>query len=336
MIDWLTYRVQVASHDPLANGAVMKVAPGGEVEWTSTARMALAGSYDASVYARSLDSRTVELSGNPTKYFQGHNLWGSNDAFGLGTALAHDLQQPLRIHVQQIEQVSRVDIAGLLDLGTPARVQEVVRALGQAGTMRNRGRGNNADEGTVYWGKRSRRWALKIYDKRRELLSTKAAFDLPTTTAIASGKLRVELVLRGMELKEMGLKTLAQWSTVEPMRLLAEFLSTLELPDQAPRLDVAALPRHLRLPFMQWAQGDDLRELYPRPTFYRHRKQLLAFGVDVAVPPAEPMTHISELTDQLVGYRHLPDLRTLSFWEPSADDRSRLPTFEPGSLAVPA
>lgn len=336
MIDWLTYRIQVASHDPLANGAVVKLSPGGEIDWTSTARMQMAGSYEASVYARSLDSRTVELSGNPTKYFQGHNLWGSNDAYGLGVALASDVQQRLGICFQEIHEASRVDIAGLLDLGSPKHVQELVRALGQAATMRNRGRGNNADEGTVYWGKRSRRWALKIYDKQRELLSTKAAHDLPTTAALASGKLRVELVLRGMELKEMGLKTLTQWSTVEPMRLLSEFLNTLELPDQLPRLDVAALPRHLRLPFMQWAQGDDLRSLYSKATFYRHRKLLLTFGVDVAVPPAVPMTHVSELTDQLVGYRHLPDIRTLTFWEPSAADCLRLPTYEPGGLAIPA
>lgn len=336
MIDWLTFRAQVALHDPLANGAVMKVAPGGEVEWTSTARMQLAGSYDTSVYARSLDSRTVEISGNPTKFFQGHNLWGSNDAYGLGVALALDVQERLGIKVQEIGEASRVDIAGLLHLGSPAAVQDVVRALGQAGTMRNRGRGNNSDEGTVYWGKRSRRWSLKVYDKQREVLSTKAARDVPLTAAIASGKLRVELVLRGMELKELQLKRLDRWSTVEPMTLLAGFLANLELPAQSPRLELDALPRHLKLPFMQWAQGDDLRALYPKPTFYRYRKLLLGWGVDIAVPPADPMTHISELTNGELGYGHLPDIRTLGFWEPSADDQAQLPTFTPGGLALPA
>lgn len=336
MIDWLTYRARVKRHNPLANGAVMKVAPGGEVEWTSTARLPLVGSYDASIYARSLDSCTIELSGNPVKFFQGHNLWGSNDVYGLAHHLAKDVQGRLGVEVEELEELSRVDIAGLLHLGSPAAVQEMVRALGQAGTLRNRGRGNNSDEGTVYWGKRSRRWALKIYDKEREVLSTKAAFDVPAVAAVASGKLRVELVLRGMELKEMGLKKLSGWSTVEPMKLLAEFLNNLELPDQAPRLEMSDMPRHLRLPFMQWAQGDDLRALYPKPTFYRYRKLILGWGVDIAVPPEAPMTHISELTDGRCGYRHLPDIRTLSFWEPSQAERDQLPTFTPGGIPVSA
>lgn len=337
MIDWLTYRVQVATHDPLANGAVMKMGPGGELEWTTTSRMQLAGSYEASVYVRSLDSRTVEISGNPVKFFQGHNLWGSNDAYGLGVSLALDVQQRLGLRVQEIGEASRVDIAGLLHLGSPALVQDMVRALGQAGTMKSRGqRANAADEGTVYWGKRSRRWSLKIYDKQREVLSTKAAQDVPLTAAIAEGKLRVELVLRGMELKGMNLKRLEQWSTLEPMTLLNSWLHLLHLPEQAPRLDVSDLPRHLKLPLMQWAQGDDLRALYPKPTYYRYRKLLLGWGIDIAVPPAEPMTHISELTDNRVGYRHLPNLTSLSFWEPSEADRAKLRTFEPGGVSLNA
>lgn len=332
MIDWLTFRATVGKHDPLANGAVVKLLPGGETEWTTAARMALAGSYDPSVYIRSVDPHIIEISGNPVKHYQGHNLWGSNDVRGLAGVLLADVGEHFALDVKAPRTLSRVDIAGLLDLGEPSMVQDVLRSLGQAATMRNRGRGNNADEGTVYWGKRSRRWSLKIYDKQREVMSTKATSDVATTAALASGKLRVEVVLRGLQLDDLSLRQLDGWSTVDPMHLLRDFLVKLELPDQQPRLDVACLPRHLRAPFFQWAQGDDLRSLYARPTFYRYRKQLLEIGVDIAVPPSEPITHVSELTNNLVGFKNLPDIRTMSFWEPSVDDLCRLPSFDPGAL----
>lgn len=35
-----------------------------------------------------------------------------------------------------------------------------------------------------------------------------------------------------------------------------------------------------------WRQGRDLRQVYPKPTFYRHRAALLhTLGVDIAAPP---------------------------------------------------
>ncbi len=336
MIDWLTFRASTAPHDPLANGAVMKFDREANTEWISPARLPLIGSYDASITVRSLDRCVVEVSGNPAKFFQGHNLWGSDFVPGLAAAMCDQVEVMAGLEVRDVRSLSRVDVAALVDVGSPEQVRELIRALGAAGTLRHRGKGQLMEEGTVYWGKHSRRWALKVYDKQREVLSTKTVFDLPTVSAIASGKLRVELVLRGMELKTMNLRTLEQWSTVDPMKLLAEFLQSLELPDQSRRLDVAALPRHLRAPFMQWAQGDDLRTLYPKPTFYRYRRALLEWGVDISVPPAEPMTHTNEILGRSIGYAHLPDIRTLGFWQPSAAERALLPTFEAGPVVKSA
>lgn len=328
MIDWLTFRAITAPHDPLANGAVMKFDREQNTEWISPARLPLIGSYDASITVRSLDVCMIEVSGNPSKFFQGHNLWGSDYVPALAAAMCDQVEHMTNLEVREIRTFSRVDVAGLVDLGSPELVKETIRALGNAGTLRHRGKGQLMEEGTVYWGKHSRRWALKIYDKQREVLSTKSVLNVPVTAALASGKVRVEVVLRGKELTDMQLRNIEQWSRVEPMTLLAAFLQTLELPDQLPRMDVAALPRHLKLPFMQWAQGDDLRSLYPRPTFYRYRKALLEWNIDISVPPAEPMTHVNELLEKSVGYRHLPDIRTLGFWEPSEEERALLPTFQ--------
>ena len=43
------------------------------------------------------------------------------------------------------------------------------------------------------------------------------------------------------------------------------------------------LPTRLRLVYQTWKNGDDLKQIMTKPTFYRVRKQLLAFGIDIAV-----------------------------------------------------
>ena len=42
-------------------------------------------------------------------------------------------------------------------------------------------------------------------------------------------------------------------------------------------------PWTLRLVYQTWKNGDDLKQIMTKPTFYRVRKQLLAFGIDIAV-----------------------------------------------------
>jgi II/X family phage/plasmid replication protein len=65
-------------------------------------------------------------------------------------------------------------------------------------------------------------------------------------------------------------------------------LSTLEISDSN-MIDTTALdalPARLKAVYQLWKEGHDLRELYPRPTFYRHRAALLAHGIDIAVKQA--------------------------------------------------
>ena len=245
MIDWLTFRLSVEPHDPLANGAVMKLGPAGEVEWTSTARLAVVGSYESSVFVRSLDSRSVEISGNPSKFFQGHNLWGSTDLQMLVDELTKHVCGRAGLVPTGFESLSRVDVTAMVDLGTPDAVRAVLRALGQSATMRHRGKGHAYGEGTVYWGKGSRRWSLKAYNKLEEITSHKGADPTSPVALISAGKLRLELTLRGLQLKDMGLRSAASWDINTAMKTLREFLANLELPDQCPRLDVQELPRHL-------------------------------------------------------------------------------------------
>lgn len=49
-----------------------------------------------------------------------------------------------------------------------------------------------------------------------------------------------------------------------------------------------AMPRTLQASYQLWRQGADLRQLLAKNTFYRHRRELLAYGVDIAAMHLSP------------------------------------------------
>jgi II/X family phage/plasmid replication protein len=49
---------------------------------------------------------------------------------------------------------------------------------------------------------------------------------------------------------------------------------------------VTAMPRAVRCTYLQWENGTDVRPSMSKTTFYKHRNDLLAYGIDIAVPKA--------------------------------------------------
>ena len=75
MIDWVTARLPCSNSGQICDGQVVKLnAEGSEIEWTTQTRLSLTGSHDSSISIRSLTPQTIEISGNPAKWLQGHNL----------------------------------------------------------------------------------------------------------------------------------------------------------------------------------------------------------------------------------------------------------------------
>ncbi|MBE8228798.1 alpha/beta hydrolase, partial [Leptospira borgpetersenii serovar Ballum] len=50
-----------------------------DTEWLSMSWLPVVGSHDATIAVRSVTESTLEISGNPAKWLQGHNLFGIND-----------------------------------------------------------------------------------------------------------------------------------------------------------------------------------------------------------------------------------------------------------------
>jgi II/X family phage/plasmid replication protein len=297
MIDWLTFRLPLAM--PLDVGVVMSVDADGSIEWCAPKALSVEGSHSSSVRLRRFSyDTTLEISGNPAKFLQGHNLFGSDDLPGLCRAFARSICARVDYQPSDAEQaiidadlarLTRVDLTQSWDFGTLPRALSVIRALDGL-VFAHRGRGSLTGEGTVYWRKQSRRLASKAYSKGNEIKAK--GHTLPVALEFrdeliehAAGHVRFEHTLRGMWLKARGLDVVQNWATlgVTPQGLHAELMSQLTLTDAAaPDELVEQLPARLRLIYRAWQSGDDLRRTLPIRSFYRYRKQLLEHGIDIA------------------------------------------------------
>ena len=312
VIDWLKLRLLTNAAGKVPGDKVMILSPDGEVKWEKIRALEVTGSYDANVHVSVCPIKgTLVIDGNPAKFFQGHNVFGTDDIHGLAKAIAlHAIGRLPDLNVQEhdlanihegIIELSRVDLTGMYSVGTKMHATAAVRAMGERATMRHRGRGNISREGTAYFGKNSRRSAIKVYAKGVELKDHKLHRQLPYADdiiAYAQDKLRIEVVLRAMELKDRGLDVLANWQQDTAALLYAEFLGKLNVPDNI-ELDppsIEALKPRLRLAYDSWMRGTDLRVALPRMTFYRYRAELLEHGIDIlTVRPSLPQSNVLPL-----------------------------------------
>ena len=88
MLDWSLVLFPVI-HDPIASGFVISVDPDGAEEWCSPKRVQATGSFEKSIGIKSNGGngagQATELwcNGNPSKFLQGHNVFGSDNVISL-------------------------------------------------------------------------------------------------------------------------------------------------------------------------------------------------------------------------------------------------------------
>lgn len=339
MIDWLKLRFLIDAQHKLPGDYVM-IADGatGEIKWTKQRATEVVGSHDGSmrVYPCPVTGQLI-IDCNPSKFLQGHNLFGSTDIIGLSIALferaclAVGLTDITDGQLDMIHQgffeVARLDITGMYSVGSLENARAAVRALSVNATMHRRGRGEIGKEGTVYWGMNSRRSALKAYAKGHELKDHPIKINVPYSeqlTQWAQDKLRIEAVYRTMELKDRGLNLAVNWKPETVTMLFTEALGKLRVSSNielAPTMIDGLKPRH-RLVYAAWLRGEDLRATLPKPTFYRYRAELLEHGVDIlTVRPSEPRKPTLQLVNIINAVpASVPEwaIGTSAYFEPPA------------------
>lgn len=317
MIDWITALMPCHHPVPINGGQVVSIRSDGSIEWSTHKHLSVPGSYESSIQARteSVNSNgegtSLRIHGNPVKWFQGHNLFGSDDFIGLVSELMLALVPILGLTPAQRDiaswwggfwKLTRLDITQTFSLASRADVRSWLRSAEHSAYMRHRGKGTLVQNGTLYYGQHSRRWSLKIYSKGDESETPghqfPVALQVPGLISYADTALRVELVLRSMELKRRRLDVAAHWREGDTLEVFNEHLRGLQMSDTHTLAEeaLADLTPRMRLAYHSWKAGHDLRDIFSRATFYRYRKQFRKYGIDIAVKqPGEDRSNVVPL-----------------------------------------
>lgn len=305
MIDWVTGKFWI-THNPevLRSGQSIrtKIVDGVEtIEYDIANRLSVKGSHDATITIRSHTENTVEISGNPAKFLQGHNVFGTNDLKYLVAKMIDKLcmideleLKPTDVEYDNIQEgkyhLSRVDVNEHFAFPSAQVARAWLRAAGNSANMKFRGAGL-FKEGTLYF--EGKRYIPKIYFKYDEINSKDKShrlpdelLQIPELIEYAEKSLRFEIKILSTQLKDWMLHLGCNWdASTATMLINDQFISKLQLSaNMAVDSEVLqSLPKNLRLTYTAWANGEDLRQVLSRPTFYRYRTRLMEYGIDISI-----------------------------------------------------
>jgi II/X family phage/plasmid replication protein len=193
-------------------------------------------------------------------------------------------------------------------LGSRGEVLAWLRSAEQTAHLSHRGRGQLVKGSTLYFGKQSRRWSLKLYSKGQEIIAKghgqDSILDLPHAIAWADCTLRAELTLRSMELKRMQLSIGKDWIHQDgvPSEVTAQLLRdrfggmTMTTTTRIGADTLATFRPALRAAVAAWEAGHDLRAMFAKATFYKFRAELLPHGIDIAtLVPRDAISNVVPL-----------------------------------------
>ena len=312
MVDWVTAQLEVGprwfdSHPVWDSGRLLTIAPGGVARGMRPLRAAVEGSHSSNFTWYSRTGYEMELSGNPVKWLQGHNLFGPGDPRGLFFAAGWELRgrgvpfpSPGSFVSNDCRlKFTRVDLTRSYRFPSDEDARAWIAAVGPYSKTRRGGAAFETD--TVYFGKESRYWSMKIYLKSDEIRSRRRGHGLPYTLSErdhselhewAVGVVRFEVTLRGRELALIGeaaragfMDPVALWQTYfERVDLMGVSVKTLDFDPLDPRL--SALPAGARLALVAWSMGNHAALAgVPRTTLFRYRRAIReCVGIDIAVP----------------------------------------------------
>jgi len=307
MLDWFSGLVGYDA-SALRLGQICAINRNGEIEWHKDRAEVVMGSYQSKVLVGKGTSSTemrdaaerlglvinpevLWISGNPTKFLQGHNVFGPSVSSLVSMVRSLIRALPRDIRPSDVDndlwpalQRSRVDMATTIDMGSHACVHEWLDTAARSSRTRHRNGCSQLEGGSVYWGFGSRRWTMVAYCKLCELLHRPVA-DLKLYEMLkqyCEGKLRLELRLRRPELK--GRNTLEEdliWDYFEK-------ISIGELEMSKVNGGRPNLRSSVEMCLTVWLAGGDLKARLPRRTFYKYRREIMEqTGIDISIPKSD-------------------------------------------------
>lgn len=301
--DWLSiYQVHLGGVPLVNDGHVFSVDQDGEIKWDVPQKLVHRGSHDTSIRVRS-DGNRVTLDGNIGRFDRADNLFGYSvaDCIKIANRLLKlfDLPPftdcaPMPLNgkggsdagYQAVGAViTRIDLTKNWHTGSPGNCSQFIKHLQSFKSGRQEPKAYKTTG--VAWGEGSKYWYAKVYDKAGEYFrqhgKKSKKFDPALFSyMLDSGIARHEIELKSRYLKQNNLWRFSLWGTGMEERIYALFNdvidgsavvdSYLEIPGRAGELAVA------------WRDGADLKKRLAQNTYYRYRRELLVYGIDIAVP----------------------------------------------------
>lgn len=304
MIDWLTIKIRFR-HKPLDSGRITSINADGTVEFDICKKISARGTFESNTLLRSTgdidrDGYCSELliDGNPSKFIQGQNIWGSDDVNLLVVLWFQQICKEFNLFYTAFDSyrlsrgcydVNRVDINGMYKMAHQADVVSYLIALGDSGGTKYQKA--QYQRGSVYFNKGSRRWSVVFYSKHDEIKSRKKGHRLEFSPEIkqklielTSSTIRIESRVMSLELKDRNINTGCELVSYGIKKLYGEYMNKLQVNGNMRISDKLAknMPTKIRGTYELWITGLDLRSMLPRTTFFRHKKILKnEYGIDI-------------------------------------------------------
>lgn len=345
MVDWVTCVLPFKATGLINGGHLISVDLNGEIEYEVQKRMEVIGTYESKVFIKTVErdlsgnTSRIEVSGNLVKFMQGHNLFGSSDLINIVSnfyericlILKYDQEYETLLKVKAgFYTISRIDINCMYLLDSR---KDVLAYLNRASlTARTRSQSALTKGSTVYFNNNSRRWSLKMYSKGQELelkRNRKALEAIPRgLIELVDRSLRVELTLRSNELRQHELFVAFNWRNLDMHEVFNNYAGKITMAKQKKISSAEMLnrikSRSVVATYQLWLDGNDVRFLLPKRTFYRHRKVLLEHDIDISIAcpinESEGCAEIIPFTKGIISVEsfNVPEwvLNSAHYWKP--------------------
>lgn len=286
--DFLTVKQTHPPHTPLYGGITQYFdCETGEISKTHQFKT-VKGLYESSVQIRS-DGETVEFSGNPSRFNRKNNIQGLtlDQAKIEINLILESLNLPSftsgkTIRIQNGERINngakftRIDITQNLKAGS-ARRRDIYLQWIQSQNypkLRKTLIGLN-----TYFGKETESRTFRIYDKALEIVKKSKSNPPEADRLNREGVIRFEMEYRKI-LKTRGSNL---WNKATQRRLENQFTKDIQpMNKKIETLDISELPKMVIGTYSMYLQNLNPRDYISRNTYFKHKKILLQYGVDIS------------------------------------------------------
>lgn len=193
----------------------------------------------------------------------------------IGAAPACTYRRPLYL--------SRVDLTKNYACGSLTAARSALRAI--SAKCKTRMKKGVAGDDAVWWS--NTRYMLKVYIKSVEMEAHGCNTGKVYEYARDNGIIRLEVELKQRELSDLGWSDFAcfleDWNMKKVHKLFGDYEQILEAGKQINHHEfINSLPQRLRMVADNFLAGLDVKSKMKRTSFYKYRRQLLEYGIDIS------------------------------------------------------